>query len=223
MMHVEKTGRTVDEAVELALKDLAVTIEEVDVEVVEEPSKGLLGILGSKHARVRVTMKSTQGEDAPAEQGIDGYQEDIQPKVEEFLMEVLSEMGLETQLSIVEEEECLFINVEGDGLGLLIGKRGQTLEAVQYITNIVANRYSSKRVRVIIDAEGYRKRREEVLQQLANRLAHRVERNGESIMLEPMSAHERKIIHTTLQNNPRVLTRSEGEEPNRKVIIQVTE
>ena len=223
MVQVEKTGKTVDEAIELALKDLQTTAEHVHVEVLEEPTKGLLGILGSKHAKVRVSMKEIADEKARVESEDDFQDENLSQVITEFLTEVLTEMGLDTQIDLVEEEECFFANIEGEGLGLLIGKRGQTLEAVQYITNIVANRHSSKRIRVIIDAEGYRKRREEVLQQLANRLAHRVEKNGESVMLEPMTAHERKIIHTTLQNNPKVLTRSEGEDPNRKVIIQPNE
>jgi spoIIIJ-associated protein len=223
MVQVEKTGKTVDEAIELALKDLQTTAEHVKVEVLEEPTKGLLGILGSKHAKVRVSMKEINDEKTHGDSEDDFHDENLREVITVFLTDVLTEMGLDPQIDLVEEEECFFANVEGEGLGLLIGKRGQTLEAIQYITNIVANRHSSKRIRVIIDAEGYRKRREEVLQQLANRLAHRVERNGESVMLEPMTAHERKIIHTTLQNNPKVLTRSEGEEPNRKVIIQPNE
>jgi len=210
MTEVEKYGKSVDEAVALALKELQASIDDVEVEVLEEPTKGILGILGSKQARVVVKLKEK-------------VNENMQEVIHDFLGSVLGEMGLETDVQITEDDDTYFANVDGQGLGLLIGKRGQTLEALQYITNIVANRHSSKRTRVIIDAEGYRKRREEVLQQLANRLAHRVERNQESVMLEPMSAHERKIIHMTLQDNPKVLTRSEGEEPNRKVIIQANE
>jgi spoIIIJ-associated protein len=223
MRQLEKTGKTVDEAVELALREMQTSIDNVIVEVVEEPSKGLLGIIGSKQARVRVTVKEDEVLVSPEETLDEVSVEEMQKIIKEFLASVLTEMGINPDIEIVVEEDTFFTNVEGEGLGLLIGKRGQTLEAVQYITNIVANRHSGKRIRVIIDAEGYRKRREEVLQQLANRLANRVERGGESIMLEPMTAHERKIIHTTLQNNPKVLTRSEGEEPNRKVIIQAKE
>ncbi len=214
MIKIEKTARTVDEAVELALKELDATADDVIIEVLEEPSKGILGILGSKQAKVSVALKAEAEEEAP---------EDLEPMIREFLTNVLTEMGLETELNFTYEDENFFVDVEGDGLGLLIGKRGQTLEAVQYLTNIVANRHSHKRVRVIIDAEGYRERREEVLQQLATRLASRVERSGESIMLEPMTAHERKIIHTALQDSTKVTTRSEGEEPNRKVVIKIKE
>ncbi len=222
MRHIEKTGKTVDEAVELALKELQTSIDNVKIEVIDEPSKGLLGLLGSKQARVRVTL--LEEEQQTPEHSVEEMSDDeMQVVIREFLTSILIEMGIKPEIEILVEEDTFFTNVEGEGLGLLIGKRGQTLEAVQYLTNIVANRHSGKRTRVIIDAEGYRKRREEVLQQLANRLAHRVERNGESVMLEPMTAHERKIIHTALQNNPRVLTRSEGEEPNRKVIIQAKE
>jgi spoIIIJ-associated protein len=207
MIQVEKTGRTVDEAIAAALRELGVSAEETDIEIIEEATKGILGIFSGKQAKVLVRVKEEKMELAAG--------------VTEFLQRVLGEMELETHLEVIDEDGGYRVNISGEGLGLIIGKRGQTLEALQYLTNIVANRYSEKRIRVVLDAEGYRKRREEVLQQLAERLASRVERSGDAIMLEPMSAHERKIIHTALQDNPMVTTRSEGEEPNRKVVIHV--
>jgi spoIIIJ-associated protein len=207
MIQVEKTGRTVDEAIAAALRELGVSAEETDIEIIEEATKGILGIFSGKQAKVLVRVKEEKMELAAG--------------VTEFLQRVLGEMELETHLEVIDEDGGYRVNISGEGLGLIIGKRGQTLEALQYLTNIVANRYSEKRIRVVLDAEGYRKRREEVLQQLAERLASRVERSGDAIMLEPMSAHERKIIHTALQDNPMVTTRSEGEEPNRKVVIHL--
>ncbi len=207
MIQVEKTGRTVDEAIAAALRELGVSAEETDIEIIEEATKGILGIFSGKQAKVLVRVKEEKMELAAG--------------VTEFLQRVLGEMELETHLEVIDEDGGYRVNISGEGLGLIIGKRGQTLEALQYLTNIVANRYSEKRIRVVLDAEGYRKRREEVLQQLAERLASRVERSGDAIMLEPMTAHERKIIHTALQDNSMVTTRSEGEEPNRKVVIHL--
>lgn len=202
MRFLEKTGKTVDEAVNAALRELALTRDAVEVEVLEEPCKGLLGILGNKPAKVKVTEK-----ERPVE------------KVRVFMEGLLSRMKVAGGVDVLEQGEWLRIDIEGEGLGIIIGKRGQTLDSIQYLASIVANRNSEKRMRVIVDAEGYRKRREDVLQGLARRLADKVRRSGEDILLEPMSPQERRIIHSTLQANPYVTTRSEGEEPFRKIII----
>lgn len=198
----EKTGKTIDDAVNAALRELALERDAVEVEVLEEPSKGLLGILGNRLAKVRVTEKET-----PAE------------KVKVFMERLLSMMNVASNVTVSEQDEWLKIDINGEELGIVIGKRGQTLDALQYLTSIVANKSADKRWRVIVDAEGYRKRREDVLQSLAKRLAEKVRRSGDDIMLEPMSPQERRIIHSTLQKNPFVTTRSEGEEPFRKIII----
>ncbi len=209
MRIIEKTGKSVEEAIEVALEELGVNREEAEVEVLEEPNKGLLGIIGTKQAKIRVKVEEII---------------DAEGKITNFLHEVLTEMAICSHLEIEEKETGQFyVNISGEDLGLVIGKRGQTLEAIQYLTNIVVNKNNQSRIRVMLDAEGYRQRREDALKQLANRLAHRVEKNKEAIMLEPMSALERKIIHTTLQDNLQVTTRSEGEEPNRKVVIETNE
>ena len=205
MKNIEIAAKTVETAVETALKELQVTMEDVEVEVLEEPSKGLFGLLGSKMARVRVTVK----EAAHAELAVT------------FLEKVFKEMGLDTTLSSKKENSYLKIDIQGPQLGILIGRRGETLDALQYLTNLVVNRKSEKKVHVILDIEGYRKRREETLVRLARRLAEKVRKTGKKVMLEPMNPHERRIIHTAVQNIPDIMTHSEGEEPYRKVIISL--
>lgn len=287
----EKWGGDVDAAVELALKELKLTIDEVDVEVLEESSKGFLGI-GSKLAKVRVTAKEDKNdrkkekssfddidrilaalpenqkievpeeiredydkfereemEDARAsakakkkerhnnksrnknrrkEHPVDNSMFDDMKKldlvtdspVEKFLRDVTAEMGIDLDFSVRAGNGLIYVNITGKDTGTIIGKRGQTLDAIQYLASIVANKESSEYVRVILDAENYRSKRERTLMNLANRLAGKVERSGRSITLEPMNPYERKVIHSTLQDHPYVKTRSEGKEPYRRVIIE---
>ena len=201
---VEKKGRSVEEAVAAALQELGVRADQAEVEVLEEPSRGLFGLIGSRDAQVRVTVKETKEEVA-----------------RRLLQDVAGAVGLDVTITTRREEDYLFFDVRGDELGILIGRRGQTLDALQYLTNLAAGRASSERQRVVVDVEGYRRRREETLQRLAERLAEKVRRSGQSVELEPMSAHERRVIHLALQDSPYVTTYSEGEEPYRKVVIEV--
>ncbi len=206
MRSAEKTAKTIEDAVNAALAELGIAREEAEIKVLEEPSKGLLGFLGGRPARVLVTEKEKEIEKTS-------------DRVAKFLNEVLSRMDLTATVAAEEHEDLIQVDIRGEGLGVVIGKRGQTLDALQYLANIVANKGGERRQRIILDAEGYRKRREEVLVDLAGRLAERVRRSGESIVLEPMSAPERKVIHSTLQNHPFVTTHSQGEEPFRKIVI----
>lgn len=150
--------------------------------------------------------------------------EDLQEVTEHaaltFLNEVADKMGLSLTIKCFADEENIFVDIEGKDSGTIIGKRGQTLDAVQYLTSLVVNKDSEKYIRVVIDAENYRTKRERTLEQLANRLADKVKRSGKSVRLEPMNPYERKVIHATLQGRPEVSTRSEGEEPYRRVIIE---
>jgi spoIIIJ-associated protein len=204
MKSIEIAAKTVENAVETALKELEVSREEVEVEILEEPSKGLFGILGSKMAKIRVTVKETA--------------EDI---AIEFLTNVFEEMGFKVELESRKENDCLYISIKGSQMGILIGRRGETLDSLQYLTSLVVNRRSEGRTHVILDIEGYRKKREETLIRLARRLADKVKRTGNKVMLEPMNPQERRIIHTALQNNLEISTYSQGEEPYRKVIIDL--
>jgi spoIIIJ-associated protein len=203
MKALEKSGRTVDEAVAAAIEELGLPSHRVKVEVLDEGKGGFLGI-GAKPALVRVTPTESRRE-----------------RVEVFLREVCDAMGVEVTISMQEQNEYLHVDVAGAEAGILIGHHGQTLDAMQYLVNLVASKVGDDGQRVLLDVEDYRKRREETLTRLATRLAERVKRNGESMVLEPMSAHERRVIHLALQENPDVVTTSEGEEPFRRVVIQL--
>jgi len=200
----ESTGKTVEDAIESALKELGdISREKVDIEVLTEGSRGLFGFLGTKAAVVRVTMK-----------------EDKAKKAQKFLRELMDKMQLQGQVEITGKDEAeIFLDIRGEELGNLIGRRGQTLDSIQYLLNLVLNKGEQERVRIIVDVSGYRRRREQTLYNLALRLAQRVGQRGESIALEPMSAQERRVIHLALQDNPHVYTQSRGEEPERKIII----
>jgi spoIIIJ-associated protein len=202
MRSVEKTGRTVDEALAAALEELAVPSDRVKVDVLDEGKGGFLGI-GAKPAVVRVTVRESRKE-----------------KVDQFLNDVCAAMEVDVTVSVKEDGEYLHADITGSESGILIGHHGQTLDALQYLLNLVASKVEEGGQRVVLDVEGYRKRREETLTRLATRLAERVRRSGESMVLEPMSAHERRVIHLALQDDPYVETGSEGEDPFRRVVIQ---
>ncbi|HWR44035.1 RNA-binding cell elongation regulator Jag/EloR [Sporomusa sp.] len=199
----EKTGKTIEEAIELALAELGVSRDRVDHEVLEVPSKGLFGFIGSKLAKVRVAIRPID----PVE------------VAKQFLNSVFSSMKVNVVMEKMTHEDHVVINLRGEDLGILIGKHGQTLDALQYLTNLAANRDADERSRIVLDVEDYRKRRAETLSRLAMRLADKVKRRGERVVLEPMSPQERKIIHMALQGDNRIMTYSEGDEPYRKVVI----
>ena len=284
---VEKWGDSVDQAVDLALRDMKLTREDVDVEVLEEPTKGFLGIIGNTLAKVRVTKKGAavqkeeqkeeksfqpvekkapekkkevkeQEEEAKEDQKQDrrwkkntnkkplsdlidtdesltpdptaeeiDFQEQIKelPPCEEhvaldFLKDVIKEMGLDLTMKAKANENNVYIELEGPDCGTIIGRRGQTLDALQYLTSLVVNKEHEDYVKVVIDAEDYRARREKTLQQLADKMAKKVIKSHRSLKLDPMNPYERKVIHATLQANPRVTTRSEGQDPYRRVVIE---
>lgn len=251
---VRKYGKDVKAATELALQELNCTIDEVKVTLLEEPSKGFLGI-GSKLALVEVevldkveepveevkeevkeekVVKEPAKKNAPKKQ----HKEKAAPKstkfarpddlveVEEhiaidFLIETTEKMGLNLNFKAYVNDENVYVDIEGKDAGTIIGKRGQTLDAIQYLTSLVVNKKRDGYVRVVLDAENYRVKREKTLEQLANRLADKVVKTKRNVKLEPMNPYERMVIHSTLQNNSKVVTRSEGEEPYRRVVIEL--
>jgi spoIIIJ-associated protein len=202
MKKVIVSGKTVEDAVKNGLSQLNVGEDRVRVHVLEQPSKGFLGLIGSKDAKVELELIPD-----PIEEAV------------RFLQEVLAAMKLEISIETVRKKEGTFIDLSGDQLGILIGRRGQTLDALQYLTNIVANRYSTSHVKLFLDAEHFRERRRKTLEALSQRLADRVVRTKKDVVLEPMSPQERKIIHSQLQDHPKVKTYSKGEDPNRRVVI----
>lgn len=203
MKSVEIVAKTKEEALELALKELNVDESKVKVEVLEETSgKGFLGLLNVNRVKLRVTVK-----------------EELAQKAVRFLRELLVNMGVFAQVEMFKRPGYVMLNINGDDLGKLIGRHGQTLNALQYIVNLVVHKDSDEEDRVIIDVGGYRKRREENLRRLALSTADRVKRKGRKEVLNPMSPQERRIIHLALQNNKDVVTQSEGEDPYRRVVI----
>lgn len=202
MKVIEKTGRTVDEAVISALENMGVSRENVDVEIIEEPSKGIFGLFGVKPARVKVILK-----------------EGLSDRAVNLLNRIFERMGVQVEMNVEEKNDALYINMKGDDLGILIGRRGETMDALQFLVNLSVNKNQEVRRKVIIDVEGYRHRREDTLQKLAAKLANKARQRGRSVVLEPMSSQERKIIHTALQGRDDIYTFSEGDEPYRKIII----
>ena len=286
MRSSEKWGVDVDTAVDLALKELKISREDAEIEVLEESSNGFLGI-GSKLARVRVTAREAEPattkkssfddldailaglpensaltlpdevradydkfeaeerEDARAREKAARKEKSRKSKkrynlsledtmlyevkklepakdhpLEAFLRDIATQMGIDLDFSVKANDELVFVEITGKDTGTIIGKRGSTLDAVQCLASYVVNKDSDKYIRVILDAENYRAKREKTLVNLANRLAGKVERSGRPTTLEPMNPYERKVIHCTLQNHPNVKTRSEGKDPYRKVIIE---
>ena len=306
MRSYEAKGKTREEAIDNALEALNLTIDEVTVEDVEEGSKGLFGLFGSRPWTVRLTAIEKEEESSvldthslfadsleekkpapkkqpaekkqpapkkqPAEKKAEAPKEPKEPKearedkpapaekkekkqaaekkparkpkqeaekkpltpaeqadretsagvAQEFLQELTKLMGVEVSVHVnTDEEGNVRVNMEGDSQGILIGRRGETLDALQYLTSLKINKGKSEYTRVTLDTEGYRARREEALVRLANRMANRAVKTGRRVSIEPMNPYERRILHSALQGNPDVTTHSEGEEPNRHVVITV--
>ena len=202
MDEIEKSGKTVDEAVNEALKELGLTEQEVEITVINEGSKGIFGMFGAKDAIGKVKRKYNPEKVASA-----------------FLKEMFVAMGIVVDIKTELKEKQLLIELSGDDMGILIGKRGQTLDSIQYLVNLVVNKGNAPYISVSVDTENYRQRRKETLETLAFNLAKKVKHTGKNVVLEPMNPYERRIIHSTLQNDRYVTTYSEGEEPFRNVII----
>jgi len=209
---VEKTGKNVSEAVVAALQELNVPESMVRVEVLEEGSKGLFGIIGNRNAKVRVIYEEE-----------DDYSEEanlnVLEKGEAFLNSVLEKMGVQAVVVASQKDFGVSYDISSKDMAIIIGRRGETLDALQYITSLVVNRGQAEYNRVVLNVENYREKREDSLQKLARRLADKVVRYRKDITLESMNPYERRIIHATLQNYRNVKTYSIGEEPSRKVVI----
>lgn len=202
MKQVTATGQTVEEAVESALAQLNTTKDRTEVAVINEGKKGIFGIFGSKPAIVKVTVKNDPVEEA-----------------RNFLMNVADKMGAPIQIEVKRDGKHVHFLMSGEKIALLIGKRGQTLNSLQYLTQLVINRFSDQYLTVLLDAEDYRQRRNDTLTQLAQRLAEKAAKTGKDVALEPMPSYERKVIHSALMENRRVKTTSDGVEPHRHIVI----
>ena len=198
---IEKSAKNVQEALKLALAELNLTEEEVEYEVIEEGSKGIFGI-GAKDAVIKVTPIIN-----------------FEARAYNFLTDVFVGMGLRVDIDITFNEKRMDINLSGENMGIVIGKRGDTLDALEHLVSLCFNRGDGEYIRVSLHTENYREKRKATLVNLAENLAHSVVKNKRKVTLEPMSSNERRIIHSTLQNNKYVDTYSIGDEPNRKVVI----
>jgi spoIIIJ-associated protein len=199
---VTATGQTVEEAVKSALAQLQITKDRTDVDIIDQGKKGIFGIFGSRPAVVKVTVIIDPIEEA-----------------QKFLTQVSEQMGAPAEIEIKRDGKHVHFIMTGEEIALLIGKRGQTLNSLQYLTQLVLNRFSNQYLTVILDAEDYRKRRNETLIQLAHRLALKAVKSGKDVTLEPMPSYERKVIHAALSENKRVKTFSDGTEPHRFIVI----
>lgn len=229
---VIKTGKTVDEAIEAALSELGCTKEQATIEVVEEGTEGGFLGLGRKDAEVKVTFNSEEsGEAASAAESDDdtyfgddeSFEGDAVSEAEDaaanFVAEVLSGIGIHGNMDSYREDDTIYISVTGSDCGAAIGRHGETLEAISYMTNLIANKHSEQRVHVYLDVGGYRKHREQVIKGLADKAVSRVRRSGRKVTMEAMSPAERRIVHSYLQDVNGVTTHSEGVEPNRCVVV----
>lgn len=224
---IEKTAKTVQQAIEEALEELGLTEEDVIIEVLDEGDSGLLGI-GRKPARVRVTAveqeEALQEEEEAVYYGDDEAHVYDQATEEEeetvsYVAAVLSGIGIHGKISSYREEDTVYIDVTGQDCGAAIGYHGETLNALQYLATLTANRVSDTRMRVVVDIAGYRKRREQTLLNMAERAAAKANSSGRQVSLDPMNPAERRIIHSALQSFPGVTTFSEGQDPKRYIVV----
>lgn len=202
MRQVTATGQTVAEAVESALAELKIAKDRTEISIIDEGKKGIFGIFGSRPAVVKVTVVIDPVEEA-----------------KKFIQNVCTTMNAPCEIDVKQEGRQVEFSLSGEKIALLIGKRGQTLNSLQYLTQLVANRYSDQYLMITLDAENYRKRRNETLNRLAERLAQKALQTKRDVTLEPMPSYERKVIHSALANNHSVQTFSNGKEPYRYIVI----
>ena len=220
---LEKSARTEDEAIALALKELGMDRDDVSVEIVERAKSGFLGI-GASPAVIRVSYEAPDEVVKPAPKAekpaapVDEPAEYAQ--IRQFLTGLLERMGVTAEMEFSPRENGgVNVSLSGNGMGAIIGRRGETLDAIQHLTNYVVNRGNEKHMHISVDAECYRSKREESLTRLAEKMAEKAIKYKRSMALEPMNSYERHVIHTALQNYPGVTTSSTGVEPNRRVVV----
>ncbi|MFC3886300.1 RNA-binding cell elongation regulator Jag/EloR [Bacillus songklensis] len=203
MNKVTATGHDIEEAIKKGLNMLNISREKADINVIDEGKRGFLGLWKSRPAVVEIEKVINPAEEAA-----------------NFFKAVADEMGVQVKVEISKRGKYCDLYLSGDDIGILIGKRGQTINALQLLTQLVANRYSNQYLNITLNPEGYRDRRKETLENLAKKLAVQVSKTSKSVTLEPMPAHERKIIHHTLKKHPLVRTASIEEGPKRRIVIE---
>lgn len=202
---VEKRAKSVDIAIKSALDELGCEIDDVLIEIIDEGSKGLLGIIGNKPALVKVSLRERPEQDT-----------------REIVETILGKMGINYEIEKLNfENDIVRINFIGADMGLLIGRKGETLNALQFLTGLIINRHRENKIRVVLDVEDYRLKREQSLEALALRLAEKVKKTHKNVIMRPMTSPERRIVHTALQGDSDIVTYSMGEDPHRKVVISL--
>ena len=231
MEYVEFTGKTVDDAITEACQKFTITSDRLEYEVIEKGTAGIFGF-AAKPAIIKARVfdpnapkEEVKKEEVSSDTGENAKTDEVKEQVvpaadpKEFLGKVFDAMNMKVSIDVETKENEMNIELSGDDMGVLIGKRGQTLDSLQYLTSIVVNKGQKEYIRVKVDTENYRSRRKETLENLAKNLAYKAKRTKNSVSLEPMNPYERRIIHSALQNDKYVTTHSEGEDPYRKVII----
>lgn len=205
MKILEMTGKNISEALQNALRELKLTEDKIEYEVIDEGSRGFLNLIGTKPAKILVKVKR-----------------DYNEEVRVFLRSILDNMAIQAEIRIREDEDILYINLNGPKMGLIIGYRGETLDSLQYLASLVVNKgHDIPYKKVVLDTENYRKKREETLIRVAEKTAYKVRKTRRSYKLEPMNPYERRVIHSALQDNEYVYTFSEGDEPHRRIVVDI--
>ncbi|EOR23430.1 MULTISPECIES: RNA-binding cell elongation regulator Jag/EloR [Clostridium] len=205
MKILEMTGKTINEALNNALKELKLTEDKIEYEVLDEGSKGFLNIIGTKPAKILVKVKR-----------------DYKEEVRVFLRSILDNMRVQSEIKIREVDDVIYIDLNGPKMGLIIGYRGETLDSLQYLSSLVVNKeHDIPYKKVVLDTENYRKKREETLKRVAEKTAYKVRKTRRPYKLEPMNPYERRVIHSALQDNEYVYTFSEGDEPHRRIVVDI--
>ncbi len=208
MEYIECTGKTVEDAIQEACIKLSSTRENVEYEVIEKETSGFLGLIGGKPAKIKAWVKTVVS---------------IEDVAKDFIKDVCNAMNIAVvvDVKVNDDDRIMEINLSGDEMGVLIGKRGQTIDSLQYLVSLVVNKESEEYYRVKLDTENYRERRRQTLENLAKNIAYKVKRTKRSVSLEPMNPYERRVIHSALQNDRYVTTKSEGDEPFRHVVVML--
>ena len=218
MNFVETEGKNIDEAIRKACEQLNVSREDLEIEVLSDASSGFLGLVGAKKAQIRATIKETAAGQSTPTSSLTPHPSSVEA-AQKTLLDLLGFLGVNAAVEVKEEEERVLLEIKGDGSGLLIGRKGQTIDALEYLLNKIVHKDNQEKKRIVVDTENYRARREESLDRMARRLADKAKRLGRAVTISPMNAHDRRIIHKTLQDDKDLRTWSTGTGVYRKVVI----
>lgn len=219
MKSIEIEGKTIEEAINKACAELKANREDLEIEVLSNGSSGFLGLVGAKKAQIRASLKASSEQKPQVEQSAPAPEHLLAEKAHKTLKDILSLLGMEAQIEIKEKPEHILLSFKGDGSGLLIGRKGQTLEALEYLVNKIVHKGAEGKKKIVVDTENYHARREATLIKMARRLGEKAKRLGKPVTMSPLSAHDRRIIHQALQNDKNLRTHSKGTGLYRQIVI----